>query len=42
VEFLEPEVFLVEFSDDSGRTLASESVPKNNLLKLHYDFAQAA
>jgi hypothetical protein len=42
VEFLAPEVFLVEFSDDNGRTLAIESVPKDNLLKLHYDFAQAA
>ena len=42
VEILAPEVFLVEFSDDNGRTLALESIPKNNLLKLHYDFAQAA
>jgi hypothetical protein len=42
VEFLAPEVFLVDFSDDSGRTLALEDVPKDNLLKLHYDFAQAA
>ncbi len=42
VEVLGADVFLVEFSDDSGRTLALENVTSDKLLKLHYDFAQAA
>jgi hypothetical protein len=41
VEVLEPSAFLIEFSDDSGRALAFESVPSVNLLKLHYDLVHA-
>jgi hypothetical protein len=42
VEVLEPEVFLIEFSDDNGRPLAIEIAARENLLKLHYDLAKAA
>jgi hypothetical protein len=42
VEVLEPDIFLIEFSDDNGRPLAIETAARENLLKLHYDFAKAA
>ena len=36
VEILAPEVYEVEFSDDDGQTYATQSLPANQLLKLHY------
>ena len=36
VEVLGPEVFEVEFSDDSGRTYASLALRSNDLLRLHH------
>ena len=41
VEQLAAGVFEVEFSDDTGRTYATASVPANDLLVLHYETAQA-
>lgn len=37
VEVLGPEVFEVEFSDDSGRTYASIALRPNELLRLHHE-----
>ena len=37
VEVLGPEVFEVEFSDDSGRTYASLALKSNDLLRLHHE-----
>lgn len=42
VDVLETGIFLVEFSDDSGRAIAFENVSSDKLLKLQYDFAKAA
>jgi len=36
IELLAPEVFEVEFSDDSGRTYASLALRANDLLRLHH------
>lgn len=36
VEVLGPEVFEVEFSDDSGRTYASLALKAHDLLRLHH------
>jgi hypothetical protein len=36
VEILAPEVYEVEFSDDDGQTYATQALPANQLLKLHY------
>ena len=36
VEILAPEVYEIEFSDDDGQTYATQSLPANQLLKLHY------
>ncbi len=37
VEVLSPEVFEVEFSDDSGRTYASLALRSDYLLRLHHE-----
>ena len=37
VEILGPEIFEVEFSDDSGRTYASLALGSNQLLRLHHE-----
>ena len=37
VEVLSPEVFEVEFSDDSGRTYASLALKAHDLLRLHHE-----
>jgi hypothetical protein len=37
VEVLGPEVFEVEFSDDSGRTYASLALRSDDLLRLHHE-----
>jgi len=37
VEVLGPEVFEVEFSDDSGRTYASLALTSTDLLRLHHE-----
>jgi hypothetical protein len=37
VEVFGPEVFEVEFSDDSGRTYASLALRSNDLLRLHHE-----
>jgi hypothetical protein len=37
VEILGPEVFEVEFIDDSGRTYASLALGCNDLLRLHHE-----
>jgi hypothetical protein len=37
VEVLGPEVFEVEFSDDSGRTYASLALGSKDLLRLHHE-----
>lgn len=37
VEVLSPEVFEVEFSDDSGRTYASLALRSDDLLRLHHE-----
>jgi hypothetical protein len=37
VEVLGPEVFEVEFSDDSGRTYASLALKAHDLLRLHHE-----
>ncbi len=37
VERLEPTVFEVEFSDDSGRTYASLALRTDQLLRLHHE-----
>jgi hypothetical protein len=43
VEILGPEVFEVEFSDDSGRTYSSLALRSNDLLRLHHQpFHEAA
>lgn len=36
VEILAPEIYEVEFSDDDGQTYATQALPANQLLKLHY------
>jgi hypothetical protein len=36
VEILAPEVYEIEFSDDDGQTYATQALPANQLLKLHY------
>jgi hypothetical protein len=36
VEIIAPEVYEVEFSDDDGQTYAMQTLPANQLLKLHY------
>ena len=36
VEILAPDVFEVEFSDDSGRTYASRALRADQLIVLHY------
>ncbi|MDX2255098.1 MAG: DUF4926 domain-containing protein [Pseudanabaenaceae cyanobacterium bins.39] len=36
VEILAPEVYEVEFSDDDGQTYATQALPADQLLKLHY------
>jgi hypothetical protein len=36
VEILAPEVYEVKFSDDNGQTYATQALPANQLLKLHY------
>lgn len=41
VEILAPDVFEVEFSDDSGRTYASVAVRADQLIVLHYQPAAA-
>jgi hypothetical protein len=42
VEALAPQVFEVEFSDDSGRSYASLGLRADQLILLHYEPAQAA
>lgn len=42
VEELAPEVFEVEFSDDSGRTYAQLALRAEQLIVLHYEPALAA
>jgi hypothetical protein len=37
VEVFGPEVYEVEFSDDSGRTYASLALRSNDLLRLHHE-----
>ena len=37
VEVLSPDVFEVEFSDDSGRTYASLALKAHDLLRLHHE-----
>jgi hypothetical protein len=37
VEVLSPEVFEVEFSDDTGRTYASLALKAHDLLLLHHE-----
>ena len=37
VEVLGPEVFEVEFSDDTGRTYASAALKAHDLLRLHHE-----
>ena len=37
VEVLGPEVFEVEFSDDTGRTYASLALKAHDLLRLHHE-----
>lgn len=37
VEVLSPEVFEVEFSDDSGRTYAALAPKAHELLRLHHE-----
>lgn len=37
VEAFGPEVFEVEFSDDSGRTYASLALKAHDLLRLHHE-----
>jgi hypothetical protein len=37
VEILSPEVFEVEFSDDSGRTYASLALKAHDLLRLRHE-----
>ncbi len=41
VEFLAPDVFEVEFSDNDGRTFAELAVKESQLLVLHYEPALA-
>jgi hypothetical protein len=41
VEFLAPNVFEVEFSDDEGRTYASLALQRDQLIVLHYHAAAA-
>lgn len=42
VEELAPEIFEVEFSDDSGRTYAELALNARQLIVLHYEPALAA
>lgn len=42
VESLAPDVFEVEFSDDTGKTYASLSLHSNQLLVLHHNQFAAA
>jgi hypothetical protein len=37
VEVLGPDIFEVEFSDDSGRTYASLALEAHHLLRLHHE-----
>ncbi len=37
VELLAPEVYEVEFSDDSGRTYASLALRTDQLMRLHHE-----
>lgn len=41
VEVLAPDIYEVEFSDDSGRTYASLALAANQLMVLHYEQALA-
>jgi hypothetical protein len=41
VESLAPDVFEVEFSDDSGRTYASAAVCSGDLMRLHHGRLEA-
>lgn len=42
VEFLAPDVFEVEFSDDQGRTYANLALRADQLMVLHYQPSEAA
>lgn len=42
VEALAPDIFEVEFSDDSGRTYAQAAVRTSQLILLHYEPVRAA
>jgi uncharacterized protein DUF4926 len=42
IEVLGPQVFEIEFSDDSGRTYAQLPLRGDQLLVLHYEPQQAA
>lgn len=42
VEVLAPDVFEVEFSDDSGKTYATLALRADQLLVLHYEPAKTA
>lgn len=42
VETLDSSCFVVEFINDSGETVAMETLPAAQLLKLRYDLAHAA
>jgi hypothetical protein len=42
VELLDSGCFMVEFINDDGETVALETLPADQLLKLRYDLAHAA
>lgn len=42
VEELSPDAYEVEFCDDEGRTYASAGIPRDKLIVLRYQPAQAA
>lgn len=42
VEELSPDAYEVEFCDDEGRTSASAGIPRDKLIVLRYQPAQAA